>query len=46
MARVLGYPDYKFAVIEHPLSSASDAALRGMAAAATAQVRRLVLREG
>ena len=46
MARVLGFPDYKFAVIEHPLSSASDATLRGMAAAATAQIRRLVLREG
>ena len=46
MARVLGFPGYEFAVIPHPISSASDAALRDMAAAATAQVRRLVLREG
>jgi hypothetical protein len=44
MARVLGFPSYEFAVIAHPLSSASDAGLRDMAAAATTQVRRLVLR--
>ncbi len=44
MARVLGFPGYEFAVIAHPLSSASDVALRDMAAAATAQVRRLLLR--
>jgi hypothetical protein len=44
MARVLGFPGYEFAVIAHPLSSASDAALRDMATAATVQVRRLLLR--
>jgi hypothetical protein len=44
MARVLGFPGYEFAVIAHPLSSADDAALRDMAAAATAQARRLLLR--
>ena len=27
MRRVLGLPDYPFAVIEHPISSASNAAL-------------------
>jgi hypothetical protein len=43
MARVLGFPDYAFAVIPHPISSASDEALRDMAAAASAQARRLVL---
>ena len=27
MAKVLGIPDYKFAIIDHPVSSASDAQL-------------------
>ncbi len=44
MARVLGFPGYQFAVIAHPLSSASDAALRDMAATAAAQASRLLLR--
>jgi hypothetical protein len=44
MARVLGFPGYEFAVIAHPLSSADDLALRDMAAAATVQVRGLLLR--
>jgi hypothetical protein len=44
MARVLGFPGYAFAEIAHPLSSASDAALRDMATTATAQVGRLLLR--
>ena len=44
MARVLGFTGYEFAVIAHPLSSASDAALRDMAAAAAAQAGRLLLR--
>ena len=44
MARVLGFPGYEFAVIPHPISSASDEALRDMAAAATVQARRLLLR--
>jgi hypothetical protein len=37
-------PGYAFAVIPHPISSASDGALRDMAAAASAQARRLLLR--
>ena len=43
MARVLGFPDYAFAVIPHPISSASDEALRDMAASAVVQARRLLL---
>ena len=43
MARVLGFPGYAFAVIPHPISGASDDGLRDMAAAATAQARRLLL---
>lgn len=37
MSRVLGYPDYAFAIIEHPISNAGDAALRAMAAATLEQ---------
>ena len=44
MARVLGFSGYAFAVIPHPLSSATDDALRDMAAAAAAQAGRLLLR--
>ncbi len=44
MARVLGFAGYAFAVITHPISSAGDDALRDMAAAATTQARRLLLR--
>ena len=44
MARVLGYPGYSFAVIPHPISSASDDDLRDMAAVAITQMRRLLLR--
>lgn len=43
MARVLGFADYPFATIAHPISSASDVALREMAASAAGQVRRLLL---
>jgi hypothetical protein len=43
MARVLGFPGYEFAVIAHPISSAGDHTLREMAAAASAQARRLLL---
>jgi hypothetical protein len=43
MARVLGFPGYEFAVIAHPISSAGDDTLREMAAAASAQARRLLL---
>jgi hypothetical protein len=44
MARVLGFDGYRFAVIPHPISSAADAALRDMAAAAAEQAGRLLLR--
>ena len=43
MARVLGFPGYAFAVIPHPISSATDDGLRAMAAAAATQARRLLL---
>jgi hypothetical protein len=43
MTCVLGFPAYEFAVIRHPISSASDDELREMAAAATAQVHHLLL---
>ena len=44
MCRVLGMPDYKFAVIGHPLSSASDDELAEYARATIAQARQLLLR--
>ena len=44
MCRVLGMPGYKFAVIGHPVSSASDDALREMARATITQARGLLLR--
>jgi hypothetical protein len=43
MAKVLGLPGYGFAVIGHPISSASDEVLAGYARATVAQVRRLLL---
>ena len=43
MARVLGYPDYPFVVIEHPISSAGDAALLARAKATIEQLERLLL---
>jgi hypothetical protein len=44
MARVLGFADYKFAIIPHPISSASDDALRAAAAATVDQARTLLVR--
>ena len=44
MCKVLGMPAYKFAVIGHPISSASDAQLTAYARATIAQVRQLLLR--
>ncbi len=44
MSRVLGFPGYEFAVIPHPISSATDEELRDMAAAAVTQAQRLLLR--
>ena len=43
MSRVLGYQGYGFAVIPHPISSATDAELRDMAASAAEQARRLLM---
>ncbi len=43
MARVLGFPGYAFAVIPHAMSSATDDALRDMAAGAATKARRLLL---
>ena len=44
MSRVLGMPDYPFAVIEHPISSASDEQLAARARATIEQARLLLLR--
>ncbi len=44
MSRVLGMPDYRFAVIGHPVSSATDGDLEAMARVAIDQGRRLLLR--
>lgn len=42
MCRVLGMPDHGFAVIAHPVSSASDADLREMARIAFGAAERLL----
>ena len=44
MCRVVGMPKYKFAVIGHPISSASDEQLAEHARATIAQARDLLLR--
>ena len=44
MAKVLGMPGYAFAIIDHPVSSASDAVLRDRAIAALKQGGELLLR--
>jgi hypothetical protein len=44
MCRVLGMPDYKFAVIGHPISNASEEQLATYARATVEQARRLLLR--
>jgi hypothetical protein len=44
MARVLGMPGYRFAVIDHPISSASDELLAVYARATIDQARDLLLR--
>ena len=44
MCKVLGMPGYKFVVIGHPISSASDAQLAGYARATIEQARQLLLR--
>ena len=44
MRRVLGMPDYPFAVMEHPISSASDAELERQAEAVLERSLGLILR--
>ena len=44
MSRVLGMPDYKFAVIGHPISSASDAQFAEYARSTIEQARRLLIK--
>ena len=43
MAHACGAPDYPFAVIEHPISSATDAELLARARAIVRQAEELVL---
>jgi hypothetical protein len=43
MSRVLGMPDYRFVVIDHPISSAPDAKLAEYARATVEQARQLLL---
>jgi hypothetical protein len=43
MARVLGFSGFRFAVIAHPISSATDDELRAMADSAAMQASRLLL---
>ena len=44
MAKVLGMPGYAFAIIDHPVSSATDAGLRARAIAALKQGSAMLLR--
>jgi hypothetical protein len=44
MSRVLGMPDYRFAMIGHPISSATDDDLEAMARLAVEQGLRLLVR--
>ena len=44
MSRVLGMPDYRFATIGHPVSSATDDGLKAMAKLAMEQGKALLIR--
>jgi len=44
MGKVLGLPGYKFARIEHPISSASEDELRARASSALEQGAKLLVR--
>lgn len=44
MSRVLGMPEYRFAVIGHPVSSATDDQLAAMARVALEQGHTMLLR--
>lgn len=46
MSRVLGFADYAFAVIDHPVSSADDDTLAAHAKATLDQARTLLLGGG
>jgi hypothetical protein len=46
MARVLGAEDFPFVVIDHPISSASDDALRDRAKTAVAQSVKILTGAG
>jgi hypothetical protein len=43
MSRVLGLPDYHFAIIDHPVSSASDAELESRAIKTLEAIERIAL---
>lgn len=43
MSRVLGHPGYKFAVIDHPVSSASDEALARAARTTLEEMHRILV---
>ena len=43
MSRVLGMPDYTFAVIAHPVSSATSDGLKAMARATVNQLRGVLV---
>ena len=45
MSRVLGMPDYRFARIGHPVSSATDDGLEAMAKMAIEQGQALLVRQ-
>ena len=44
MCKVLGMPDYRFATIEHPISSASEAQLADYARVTIEQARQLLIK--
>jgi hypothetical protein len=44
MAKVLGMPDYPFAVIEHPISNAGDAGLEARARATLKDIEERLLK--
>ena len=44
MSRVLGMPDYRFATIGHPVSSATDEGLQAMARHAIEQGKAMLVR--
>lgn len=44
MSRVLGMPDYRFAVIDHPISNAGDAGLKAMARSTMSELDAMLLR--